>query len=132
VGYWLTIEVFHAGNDAVMWRRAHARFLMEAALTNGAQDWEWIRTQWGVVLELDFIDEERRDAFRDLPAVRAALDAAPDPVNGVLIYPGRGGTSGARLPRGPRPAPFADAVEVPEPPPEETLRLLSEGLDLGK
>jgi hypothetical protein len=34
--------------------------------------------------------EQQWQAFRDLPAVRAALDAVPDPVSGLLIYRGRG------------------------------------------
>jgi hypothetical protein len=53
--------------------------------------------------------------------VRAALDAVPDPVNGLLIYRGRGGTSAAGKPRRPRPAPSATAVALPEPDPEPML-----------
>ena len=68
-----------------------------------------------MILELEFTDEEAREAFRRLPTVTAALDAVPDPVSGVLVYPGRGGGSGAGQPRRPRPAPAAGAVEVDEP-----------------
>jgi hypothetical protein len=53
--------------------------------------------------------------FRALPAVRAALDAVPDPVNGLLIYRGRGGSAGRPVPRKPRPLAGAGAVALPEP-----------------
>lgn len=43
------------------------------------------------MFEVLFDTEEQWEAFRGLPVVRAALDAAPDPVNGLLIYRGRGG-----------------------------------------
>jgi hypothetical protein len=70
-----------------------------------------------VVLEVAFPDEARWEAFRDLPATRAALDAVPDPVNGLLVHRGRGGSSGARSPRRPRPLAGAGAVALPEPEP---------------
>ena len=73
--------------------------LIEAAITNGAFDWSWVRTDWGVVFEVAFSEFEAWSAFRDLPMVRAALDAAPDPINGVMIYPGRGGGASSRVPR---------------------------------
>ena len=60
------------------------------------------RPPWGVMLELKFGDEEARNAFRELPALTAALDAVPDPVFGLLVYPGRGGASGAGKTRRPR------------------------------
>ena len=55
------------------------------------------------------------EAFRALPAVRAALDGVPDPVNGLLIYRGRGGAAGGTKPRKPKPAPGAAALEMEEP-----------------
>ena len=113
--FWLTIEVQHGEIPADGWRRAHAESLIEAAVTNGARDWEWHTPLWGVILELKFRDEEARNAFRELPAVVAALDAVPDPVFGLLVYPGRGGGSGADMPRRPRPAPVAGAAAVEEP-----------------
>ena len=64
-----------------------------------------MRTRWGVVFEVLFDTEDRWEAFRGLPVVRAALDAVPDPVNGLLIYRGRGGGAGTREPRRPKPAP---------------------------
>src|SRR5208282_1137762 len=45
----------------------------------------------------------------------AALDSVPDPVSGLLIYHGRGGTAGTRTPRRPKPAPGAEAISLPEP-----------------
>lgn len=115
MAYWLTIEVQDGAIPADGWRRAHGESLLEAAVTNGARDWKWHTPRWGVILELKFRDEDARDAFRQLPAVAAALDAVPDPVLGLLVYPGRGGGAGTGLPRRPRPAPVAGAAEVEEP-----------------
>jgi hypothetical protein len=67
------------------------------------------------VFEVCFPEEARWEAFRALPGIQAALDAVPDPVNGVLIYRGRGGGAGARTPRRPRPSAGAGALELPEP-----------------
>ncbi|MGH3432081.1 MAG: hypothetical protein ACRDQB_04510, partial [Thermocrispum sp.] len=100
--YWLTIEVFDADEPAADWRRAHGELLVEAALTNRAKQWHWHQHRWGVVLELEFADQETRDRFRSLPAVTAALDAVPDPARGLMVYPGRGGGAGSRVPRRPR------------------------------
>jgi hypothetical protein len=116
VDAWLTIEIQDGEIvSAAGWRRAHGESLIEAAVTNGAQDWNWHTPSWGVVLELRFADEHARERFKGLPAVTAALDAVPDPVLGLVIYPGRGGGSGASRPRRPRPAPVAGAAEVAEP-----------------
>jgi hypothetical protein len=121
VDHWLTIEVQHGDSlahgwaGAGGWRRAHGQRLIEAAVTNGAKDWKWHEPRWGVILELEFSDEESRDRFRDLPAVAAALDAVPDPVSGLLVYPGRGGGAGAGMPRRPVPAPMAGASELEQP-----------------
>jgi hypothetical protein len=115
VAEWLTIEVFDGDLPASQWRESHGEALLLSALTNGGTDWTWHEHRWGVVLELAFDDEQRRDGFSSLPAVRAALDAVPDRVSGVLVYRGRGGGAGAGLPRRPRPAPLAGAVAAPEP-----------------
>jgi len=115
MAFWLTIEVQDGEFPAAGWRRAHGESLIEAAVTNGAQHWEWHTPRWGTILELKFRDEVARNAFRELPAVIAALDAVPDPVFGVFVYPGRGGGSGAGKPRRPRPAPVAGAASVDEP-----------------
>jgi len=128
VAHWLSIEVFDGEFRAARWQDAHQQALVESAITNGASCWEWHTHRWGVVLELAFEDEDRRDGFRELPAVQAALDAVPDPVNGLLIYRGRGGGAGAAMPRHPRPAPAAGAAELPQPQ-EERLTQLSSDLD---
>lgn len=120
---WLSIEVFDGEVRASGWRRAHGDALTEAALTNGAQFWQWHEHRWGVVLEIEFSDEQHRDHFRSLPAVEAALDMVPDPVSGLLVYPGRGGGSGTRVPRRPRPKPASGAAALPEPHEEQEIRL---------
>ena len=115
---WWSIEVFNGRSSAARWKDAHGEALVEAALTNGAVDWAWQEHRWGVVLEVAFLDEWRWERFYGLPAVQAALDAAPDPVKGLLVHRGRGGSSGSRLPRRPRPLAGAGAVELPEPDPD--------------
>src|SRR5687768_2584582 len=112
MGFWLTIEVQHGDIPADGWRRAHGEWLIEAAVTNRATRWMWHTPRWGVILELQFADEEARNRFRELPAVVAALDAVPDPIFGLLVYLGRGGGSGAGKPRQPRPAPVAGSAEA--------------------
>jgi hypothetical protein len=89
--HWLSIEIFDGEFPASSWRRAHGDNLTEAAITNGALRWQWHNHRWGVVLELEFRDEQQRDRFRDLPAVTAALDAVPDPVRGLQPAVARGG-----------------------------------------
>jgi hypothetical protein len=115
---WWSIEVFHGQGSAARWKDAYGAALVEAALTNGAVDWAWHEHRWGVVLEVAFLDEWRWQCFYELPAVQAALDAAPDPVRGLLVHRGRGGAAGTRLPRRPRPLAGAGAVELPEPEPD--------------
>jgi hypothetical protein len=73
--------------SAFRWQEQHDSALIEAALTSGA----WHADRWGVVVEVLFDTEQQWEEFRGLPVVRAALDAVPDPVNGLLIYPGRSG-----------------------------------------
>ncbi len=119
--FW-TIEVAHGPSmSAGLWREAHGEHLVEAALTNRAQEWSWVVRDWGVLLELGFADESDWLHFRGTAAVRAALDAVPDPVNGLLVYSGRGGSSAAGVPRRPRPILGSGAGELPEPEPEPLL-----------
>ncbi len=120
---WWSIEVLHGEFSAFQWQKAHDSELIEAALTNGALDGTWHADRWGVAFEVCFASAGEWEAFRDLPVVRAALDAVPDPVNGLLIYRGRGGTSAAGHPRRPRPAPSAGAMALPEPEDERFLDL---------
>jgi hypothetical protein len=123
---WLTLEVFDGDAPASGWRLAHENALIEAAITNGASFWDWHTTRWGVVLELVFDSDERLERFRSLPVVRAALDAVPDPARGLLVYRGRGGGSGALVPRHPRLQPVAGAVALPEPVADTYIRLGSD------
>ena len=114
---WLTIEVLDGSTPASAWERAYHDVLVTTALGYGCVFWDWHQHSWGVVFEFAFADNGARDAFRDAPSVRAALDGAPDPVAGVLVYPHRGGGTGARVPRVPRPCAGAGAAELPIPDP---------------
>ena len=78
-----------------------------------------------MLLEIAFASDERWQAFRDLPAVHAALDAVPDPLNGLLIYPGRGGSTGRTQPRRPKPIAGAGAAPLPEEPVPAIKAILS-------
>ncbi len=113
---WWSIEVFDSQVQAALsWKDSYRDQLVEAAITSGAVEWSWIEHRHGVVFEVCFTDEASWEAFRALPGVQAALDAVPDPVNGVLVYRGRGGGAGSRRPRKPRPSAGAGALELPEP-----------------
>ena len=113
-----TIEVLDGRFSASRWADAHGEALAEAAVTHRAADWRRILRPWGVVLEFEFADEADWLRFRATPAVQAALDATPDPVNGVHVYRGPGGSSGVGEPRSPRPLAGAGAAALPEPEPE--------------
>jgi len=113
---WWSIEVFSGDKlPASGWRYAYEDELTEAAITHGALYYEWHDTEYGVIFEILFTNDAQWEAFRALPAVRAALDGVPDPVSGLLIYRGRGGAAGGRKPRKPKPAPGAAALELEEP-----------------
>jgi hypothetical protein len=113
---WWSIEVFHGDKlPASRWRDTYEDLLTEAAITHGALYWEWHEFQYGVIFEVCFGTDEQWEAFLRLPTVRGALDSVPDPVNGLLVYRGRGGAAGSRKPRKPKPAPSAAALELEEP-----------------
>jgi hypothetical protein len=119
---WWSIEVFDSQLQAALtWKDSYRSRLVESAITSGAVEWTWIEHRHGVVFEVCFRDEAQWETFRTLPGVQAALDAVPDPVNGVLVYRGRGGGAGARRPRKPRPSVGAGALELPEPQPARAL-----------
>jgi hypothetical protein len=120
---WWSIEVFSGDKlPASGWRYAYEDELTEAAITHGAMYYEWHDTEYGVIFEVLFHDDEQWEAFRALPAVRAALDGVPDPVNGLIVYRGRGGAAGSRKPIKPKPAPGAAALELEEPREERRVR----------
>jgi hypothetical protein len=119
---WWSIEVFSGDKlPASGWRYAYEDELTEAAITHGALYYEWHDTEYGVIFEVLFPSDSEWEAFRALPAVRAALDGVPDPVNGLLIYRGRGGAAGGTKPRKPKPAPGAAALELEEPKEERRI-----------
>jgi hypothetical protein len=120
---WWSVEVFHGEFRASRWQQSYSESLIESAIAHGAVDWSWTEHPYGVAFEVCFAQDAQWAAFRALPAVQAALDAVPDPVNGLLIYRGRGGGAGAPSPRRPRPASGAGAMELPEPHPEAVLDL---------
>jgi hypothetical protein len=111
---WWSIEVLDGAVPASAWHRGYGPSLVEAAITNGAVDWTWHHHRWGVLFEIAFADLDAWARFRQLPVVRAALDAVPDPINGLLIYPGRGGSAGSQQRRRPRPKLGAGAAALPE------------------
>jgi hypothetical protein len=116
---WWSIEVRDGVLPAQRWKDGYGESLLEAAVTHGAKRWEWTVLPGGVLLELAFREVDDWQRFRDLPVVTAALDATPDPVNGLYVYPGRGGSSTKpSTPRKPRPAGSgAAAALVPVQPP---------------
>jgi hypothetical protein len=122
---WWSIEVFDAEFSATQWRDSYGSQLVESAVAHGVTDWEWHLHRWGIVLELAFPEDAQWLAFRALPAVQAALDAVPDPVNGLLTYRGRGGGAGTTAPRKPRPLAGAGQMALPEPDDEQSVDLTS-------
>jgi hypothetical protein len=115
VSAWYSIEVFDGASPASVWAEAYRDALMETAVTAGASDWSWHRHTWGVVFEVCFSDEQAWESYANLPVVRAALDAVPDPVTGLIVYRGRGGSSGAPFPRKPRPLVGSGSAALPLP-----------------
>jgi hypothetical protein len=68
-----------------------------------------------VVFVVSFSGEQAWEGFTNLPVVRAALDAVPDPVTGLIVYKGRGGSSGSSFPRKPRPLIGSGSAALPLP-----------------
>jgi hypothetical protein len=121
VAHDVSIEVFDGELPAAAWSSAHGDELVEAGLLHGLVEWRWHQLPWGVVLELSFRDEDAWDRFRESAACRAALDAVPDPVSGVLVYKGFGGSNGSGVRRRPRPLRGAGAAALPLPVPDDRL-----------
>jgi hypothetical protein len=115
VSAWFSIEVLDGASSATLWGEAFADVLVEAALLHGATDWSWHRHSWGSVFEVSFDDESQWDSYRQLAAVEVALDAVPDPVTGLILYRGRGGSSSSGAPRRPRPLIGSGSAALPLP-----------------
>lgn len=126
VEHWLSVEVFDAETSAAIWLMSWRDSLVETALSSGAGFWDDHAHRWGVVLEFMFDDEAARDRFRQHVALLAALDAVPDALQGVLVYPHRGGGSGAREPRRPLPLDGCGAAALPVPPAFEEFGLFAD------
>src|SRR4051812_19510713 len=112
---WMSLEIFDGEVSAAQWAAAYGDALTEAALAGGALDWSWHSHNWGEIFEVEFADEDAWDRYINSAAVKAALDAVPEPVNGLLIYRGRGGSSSRPEPRRPRPLSGAGAAALPLP-----------------
>lgn len=112
---WYSIEVLDGATSASVWADAYGDSLVEAALAHQAQDWSRHRHSWGVVFEFSLSDDDRWEAFQQSGAVRAALDAVPDPLTGLIVYRGRGGSAGASEPRRPRPMIGSGSAALPIP-----------------
>jgi hypothetical protein len=125
--YWMSIEIFDgATSSAGSWQEAWGDALVENAIVSGATDWNWHRGSFGVIFEVAFDDEEAWDAYRASLGVEVALSAVPDPVRGLIVYKGRGGSSGTRKPRKPRPLIGSGAATLPLPLDEEWFLLLEQ------
>ena len=113
---WFSIEVSNsAAGSARTWSEAYGDVLTGIALSSGATSWDWRHEQWGSVLELELPDHAVWIQFLAIDAVRASLEAVPDPVNGLSVHPGRGGSAGTRDPRRPRRLIGSGAASVPLP-----------------
>jgi hypothetical protein len=110
--YEISIEVLDGDPSAEIWRVAWGDILTSTAVEHGAVEWRWLHRTWGVVFEVAFDDEAQFDLWRELPVVRSAFDAAPDPISGIVFHRGWGGTSGSGEPRRPRPIAGAGAAEL--------------------
>ena len=110
---WFSIEVVDGPFAATSWMTGYGDALVAAAQLEGATDWEWRTLPWGVVLEIELADDAAWARYREMPAVVGALDAVPDPVSGLVLHRGRGGSSGVSHERRPRPFAGAGAVALP-------------------
>lgn len=112
---WFSVEVLDGASSASIWSEAYGDALVESAILSGATEWNWHRHTWGVVLELAFEEELSWDLFRSLLSVQAALDAVPDPVTGLIVYRGRGGSAGTSEPRTHGPLVGSGSAALPLP-----------------
>jgi hypothetical protein len=118
---WFAIEVSDGSfGSARAWAEAWRDPILASGYSEGLTDWELHELSWGVVLELELPDDLAWTRLLASAALRAALDAVPDPVRGLSIHRGRGGSAGVAGPRRPRPMAGAGAVALPEPIEPET------------
>ena len=113
---WWSIEV-HGEPSAARWKAAYRSSLVESAISNGAVDWAWHEYRWGVVFEAAFDAHAQWEAFRSLASVQAALKAAPDPINGLLVHRRDGGNMGPPSLQRPTALPTTAATPVATPSP---------------
>ena len=118
--YEIAIEIIDAAFPASSWQRAYGDALTNAAMSWSGLDWEWREFKWGLLFMVAFPSEAEYDEWRRTPVVIAALDAVPDPVNGLVFHRGWGGTSGSGEPRRGKPMAGAGGAELPVP--EETVQ----------
>lgn len=121
MAFWMSIEVFDGPFSARSWAEAYGDSLVEEGLRKGAVDWTFHNHSWGVVFEIAFAEEADWDRFRESLSVQIALDAVPDPVGGLIVYRGRGGSAGSTSPRKPRPLIGSGAAALPLPLAKETV-----------
>lgn len=123
---WFSIEVLNGASSARQWSDGAIDVLVNDAIVSGASEWSLHQFPWGCVVEFEFADEAMFERFRTLPSTAAALERVPDPVNGLLVHRGRGGSSGTRFPRHPIPlrGSGAAALPLPEEPEEDAPELL--------
>jgi len=115
VSVWYSIEVFDGSSSASGWAETWSDTLVGHALSSGAMDWSWHQHSWGVVFEVAFDDEAAWERFRAQSPVLSALDAVPDPLTGLIVYRGRGGSAGSISPRRPRPLVGSGSAALPLP-----------------
>jgi hypothetical protein len=109
------MEAIDGPTAAATWADTYGDDLVREAIAHGALDWNRHDHPWGVVFEFEFLDEVDWDHFRDALTVRTAIDAAPDPLHGLMLYRGRGGSAGTWEIRRPRPLTGSGAVALPVP-----------------
>ena len=69
-----------------------------------------------MVFEAAFDAQAQWEAFRSLASVQAALEAAPDPINGLLVHRRDGGNMGPPSLQRPTALPTTAATPVTTPP----------------